>query len=130
MLYNLIRSEMHDAMKTGYVKTTSLLKVLLSDIQRDPNKDYSDEKVINVITKTIKNLKTYPLGVEIWEIELLQHFLPLAINEKTLIKELDTIDWISLKNKNQAIGIIMNRYPKGSIDGKMLNKLVQQYKRN
>ncbi len=128
-LYEFIQTEMRDAFKEGYPKTSNLLKVLLSDIQRDPRKDYSDEKVINVITKTIKLLKESHQDSSADDIRCLQAFLPKEISEDEIVDFLSTIDWESLRSPKQAVGITMKHFPKGSLTGSVVSKLVDEYNR-
>lgn len=121
-------------MKSGDKVITSLLRVLVSDIQRDPNKDYCDNKVISVVKKTIASLSD-PYVMEkakddtIRSIEFLnQSYLPKRITDDEIISFIDTIDFSLLKNKIQAVGMIQKHFPDGSVDGLSVKNLVISYK--
>lgn len=125
-LYNTIKSDMREAFKSGYKQRTSILKVLTSDIQRDPNKDYSDEKVISVIRKTIKMAEESKADDSDAVKELLSNYLPNVSND-TIMDIIKDIDFAKLKNPKQAIGIVMSKLPKGAADGKKVSKMVDKY---
>jgi uncharacterized protein YqeY len=128
-LYYKIKEDMVKATKSGEADIKNLLKVLLSDIQRDPNKDYSDEKVISIVKKTVKLLyNNYELLDEdeyLIHAEYLERvYLPKQISSDEIIEVLNKIDFNSLNNKMQAIGMVMKQFPKGSIDGKFVKEII------
>lgn len=126
-LYDTIRSDMHKAYKQGYADTANTLKVLLSDIQRDPNKDYSDEKVLKVIKQTIKLAnEAYKNGMVEAKatIQLLSTYLPKQVSEEIIRQVIEKIDFSKLKNKYQAVGLIMAQFPDGTVDGTVVKQLI------
>ena len=128
-LYDAIRTDMIEAYKRGYTQTSSTLKVLLSDIQRDPNKDYSDGKVISVIRQTISMAEeAAKSGLEEAKdtVALLKNYLPKQISADTIRKAIEEIDFSQLKNKYQAIGIIKRKFPNGSVDGNTIKTLIEE----
>jgi uncharacterized protein YqeY len=128
-LYNKIKKNMIVATKEKDAEIKDLLKVLISDIQRDPNKDYNDDKVISIIKKTVKSLyDNYDLLDEdkyLIQAEYLERvYLPKQISSDEIIEALNKIDFDNLKNKMQAVGIVMKQFPKGSIDGKTVKEII------
>ena len=128
-LYEAIRTDMVEAYKRGYTQTSSTLKVLLSDIQRDPNKDYSDSKVITVIRQTISMAEeAAKSGLEEANdtVALLKNYLPKQISADIIRKAIEEVDFSKLKNKYQAIGIIKKKFPNGSVDGNTIKELIEE----
>jgi uncharacterized protein YqeY len=128
-LYNKIKKNMIVATKEKDAEIKDLLKVLISDIQRDPNKDYNDDKVISIIKKTVKSLyDNHELLNEtkyLVQAEYLERvYLPKQISSDEIIEALNKIDFDNLKNKMQAVGIVMKQFPKGSIDGKTVKEII------
>ena len=125
-LYSQIKSDITKGYKEpdSRMKVT-LLKVLVSDIQRDPNKDYSDEKVIKVIIQTVKGLKSVPV-VNTQEVQILEAYLPMKIGKAQISADLGKIDFSKLNNKMQAVGILLKKYPAGSVDGNLIKQMVQE----
>jgi uncharacterized protein YqeY len=128
-LYNKIKKNMIVATKEKDAEIKDLLKVLISDIQRDPNKDYNDDKVISIIKKTVKSLyDNHELLNEdkyLVQAEYLERvYLPKQISSDEIIEALNKIDFDNLKNKMQAVGIVMKQFPKGSVDGKTVKEII------
>lgn len=127
-LYTCLKQDMIEAYKAGYTETTDTLKTLISDIQRDPNKDYSDDKVLLVIKQTIKLAKEAIQNGDkqaVCTVTLLQNYLPKQVSEKEIKDVIRSIDFSKLKNKMQAVGIIIKHFPKGTVDGKVVRKLIE-----
>ncbi len=132
-LYMQIKKDMVAAMKDGNKNRQSLLKVLVSDINRDPKKDYSDEKVIAVIQKTIKSLEeNYRLlnnKKSLDEMKYLEAYLPKKISNDEIVDFLNSLDFSKFKNKMQAVGLVMKHFPNGSVSGKQVKEIVENYKK-
>ncbi len=125
--YDTIKSDMIEAYKNGYRHTASTLKVLLGDIQRDPNKDFSDEKVMSVIKRNIKLAKeSLRFGNEDArrEIELLEKYLPQPVSRDELKEFLDTVDFSKLKSKMQAIGLAVKYFAPKPVDADDVKELL------
>lgn len=117
------------AMKEQDTMVKDLLRVLVSDIQRDPNKDYSDEKVIPIIKKTTKalydNHNMTDVDLYLIQAEYLERtYLPTQVSSDDVLEFLKSIDQTTLKNKMQMVGMTMKHFPKGSVDGKMIKDMV------
>lgn len=131
-LYKEIKEDMVFARKNKVDYVKSILGVLISDIQRDPNKDYSNEKIIALISKTVKvlydNHDKYNSTDDLKSAEFLERaYLPTQISESEIVDFLGTIDFSKLKNKMQAIGMVTKNFPKGSVDGKIVKDIVSNY---
>lgn len=128
MIFEQIKKDMVKAMKTKDPTTANILKVLIADIQRDPNKDYSDQKVIKCIQKTIKSLdEMIKAGNQTAqkEKEILEQYLPKKVTKDEILEFVQTIDFSKLKNKMQAIGIVMKHFPPGTVDGNKVKQIIQ-----
>ena len=77
ILYDKLYSCMIDNYKTGNSKISSTLKFVIAEIQRDPNKNYSDENVVLVINKICKAEFLYRETLEL--AEKLSNGAPLAL---------------------------------------------------
>lgn len=132
MLYDEIKKDMVQAMKDGDTDIKSLLKVLVSDIQRDPHKDYSDKKVIGVIKRTTKmlydNHDKFNNMNDLRDAEYLERvYLPKQVSDVDIVKFLDTLDFSKFKNKMQAIGLVTKHFPDGSVEGGSVKSVVMSY---
>jgi len=134
-LYDTIKKNLIEARLKGYTDVKSILGVLISDINRDSHKDYSDEKVIALISKTVKvlydNHDKYGIVADLVAAEYLERtYLPSQITTDEIVAFLDTIDFSKLKNKMQAIGMVTKHFPKGSVDGKIIKDIVINYNKD
>jgi uncharacterized protein YqeY len=130
-LYDRIKKDMVSEVKRKNINISGMLKVLISDVQRDPNKDYSDDKVIKVITSTITLLKDpHMMKLNKYNescIKYLQQYLPIKISVDDINEYLNTIDFSKLRNKMQAVGMVMNNFPTGSVDGNDVKEILLNY---
>jgi len=132
MIYDKIKKDMVQAMKDHNKSLQSLLKVLVSDINRDPNKDYSDVKAIKVIKQTsgmlYSNYDALGISQDLIDAEYLERvYLPAQISDEAIITFLDTLDFSKFKNKMQAISKVKANFPDGSIDGEVVKNIVLKY---
>ena len=133
MLYDKIREDMRMYVKKGQKVEANQLKVLLSDIQRSPTKDYSDEAVIKVIQSTLKKLReAVDKGIILPDIDmslrLYEKYLPESVSEEDIRGFLDTIDFSTLKNYKQAIGMCKKHFKNKTLDMSLVSKIVEEYK--
>jgi uncharacterized protein YqeY len=128
MIYDKIKADLANAMKLRDKIKLSVLRVLVSDIQRKSDKDYNDDYVISTITKTLKFLaESYsPQKSSAIEKGILTKYLPTQISEKDIIEYLDSIDFNKI-NPMAAIGMVINRFPKGSVTGKQVKTIITNY---
>ncbi len=132
MIYDEIKKDMIWAMKNKKNELKLLLKLLVSDIQRDPHKDYSDKKVTSVIKQTVKtlydNFEQFGKDQDLIDAEYLERiYLPKQISDNDIIAFLNTLDFSTFKNKMQAIGKITKHFPDGSVDGGVAKAIVMNY---
>lgn len=128
LLYEAIKSDIRELVKNRYSqRIINFLKVVISDIQRDPKKDYSNDKVQKVLKTTLKNLKELEkYGKDVSkEIELIQNYMPEKMSEEEVRKELEKINTNNLKNKFQAIGILKKKFG-DKIDPEMVKSILNE----
>ena len=128
-----IREDIKWQMKEGNKEMVSCLKVLVSDIQRDPHKDYSDEKVLPIIKKAVKTLydnhDQFGNDRDLIDAEYLERkYLPAMTSETDMMNFLETVDVANLPNKMMAIGLIKKHFPNGSVDGALAKRVVMGWK--
>jgi len=132
-LYETIRRDMRNFVKNGHKVEAGQLKVLLSDIQRSPTKDYSDEAVIRVIQSTLKKLnEAVDKGIILPDfdvnVRLYKKYLPESVPESEIREFLDTIDFSELKNYKIAIGMVKRHFKDKIVDMKLVSRIVEEYK--
>ncbi|GEM_PF-338954 len=131
-LFERIKKDMLRALKEDREKA-SLLKTILGEIQRDPDKDYSDRKVVKVIQKYLKgleeNLKLGAISREDYEKEraLLSAYLPQMVSEEEIRAFLAKLDFSRFKNKMQAVGEVIKHFGAERVDGKKVQEIVRNY---
>ena len=130
-IYEDIKKEMTHALKTKDNEKKSLLRVLVSDIQRDPNKDYCDKKVTVVIKQTVKilydNYDKFDKSQDLIDAEYLERaYLPKQVSSEDIVKFLNELDFSKLKNKMQAIGEVTRNFPEGTVDGNMVKLIIME----
>ena len=106
---------------------SDILKIVISEVQRDPNKNYSDEKVFSVIRKMIKDLKTmnkYGKNSN-KEIKFLETYLPKQFSKKRIKEEINKIDMTKLKNKFAVIGILKKKFG-DSINPELVKEILNE----
>ncbi len=131
-LFERIKKDMLKALKEDKEKA-SLLKTILGEIQRDPNKDYSDQKVVKIIQKYLKsleeNLKLGAISREVYEKEkaILSSYLPKMVSEEEIKAFLAKLDFSRFKNKMQAVGEVIRHFGAERVDGKRVQEIVKHY---
>ena len=128
ILYDKLYSCMIDNYKTGNSKISSTLKFVIAEIQRDPNKNYSDENVVLVINKICKDFKENKWVDYAEEISYLEsNFLPKKVTDTEILEYLSSINILSLKNKFMAVGLATKYFPVGTIDASHVKELVNKH---
>ena len=128
ILYDKLYSCLIDNYKTGNSKISSTLKFVIAEIQRDPNKNYSDENVVLVINKICKDFKENKWVDYAEEISYLEsNFLPKKVTDTEILEYLSSINILSLKNKFMAVGLATKYFPVGTIDASHVKELVNKH---
>jgi len=130
MLYDQIKENLTLATKTQQKEVASILRVLIGEIQRRPNKNYEDVWCLSVINKTINNLKTINTDKSKLEISILESFLPKKISDNDICDYLNSLDRNEFKTIPQFMKAIMSHFPKGTIDGTIVKNIVTKFINN
>ena len=128
-LQQLVKDELTVAMKAKDKAKTGAIRNLIGEFQRQPEKELSDDQVINIIKKLIKAEKV--LGAASGNedsayIAALEEYLPKQASEEE-IKEWITanINFDEFGNKMQAMRPIMTHFG-SSADGNTVKKVLQE----
>ena len=110
--------------------STEALKVILGELQRSPTKEISHDEEIKILKKLEKNEEEMLERTGVTEpslyLKLVRMYLPQMADKSELewwIKE--RIDFSTLKNPMQAVGIVMKEFG-ARADGKLVKELVQE----
>jgi hypothetical protein len=142
-LFNKLQEEMKAAMKSGNKDKLSTIRMLISEIKKvqiDSKKELSDEEIISILQKYIKQRKEAYTQYEqagrkdlaekeLKEIEIVQQFLPPPLSEEELIKLVEeTIQEVgasSIKDMGKVIKAVMDKV-KGRAEGSLISKIVKE----
>ena len=119
------------SLKNGDKNKLNLFRVLKGEISRleDGKKELTDEEIIKVIQKFVKNLESIGNEQSKLEIKLLQPFLPQLMSEseiEDIIKMLIvTHNFCDMKDMGKLMGQFNKEY-----SGKADNKIVSQIVKN
>jgi uncharacterized protein YqeY len=103
----------------GHKERTNLLRTIIGEIDRDKERRISDEFVISVIKKMVKNAKIMSNDNEI---AILSEYLPKALTEAEVIKIVE--DMVSENSYTQRdMGTFMKeiKYKHPAIDMKLVS---------
>jgi len=142
-LFNKLQEEMKAAMKSGDKDKLSTIRMLISEIKKvqiDSKKELSDEEIISILQKYIKQRKEAYAQYEqagrkdlaekeLKEIEIVQQFLPPPLSEEELIKIVEeTIQEVgasSIKDMGKVVKAVMDKV-KGRAEGSLTSKIVKE----
>ena len=142
-LFNKLQEEMKAAMKSGDKEKLSTIRMLISEIKKvqiDSKKELSDEEIISILQKYIKQRKEAYTQYEqagrkdlaekeLKEIEIVQQFLPPPLSEEELIKIVEeTIQEVgasSIKDMGKVVKAVMDKV-KGRAEGSLISKIVKE----
>jgi len=142
-LFNKLQEEMKAAMKSGDKDKLSTIRMLISEIKKvqiDSKKELSDEEIISILQKYIKQRKEAYVQYEqagrkdlaekeLKEIEIVQQFLPPPLSEEELIKIVEeTIKEVgasSIKDMGKVVKAVMDKV-KGRAEGYLISKIVKE----
>lgn len=127
-LQETIQAQLKDAMKAKDTARVGVIRILIGEFQRQPEKQLSDDQVVGIIKKLIKSEKELLAASgeeDSGYIEVLTEYLPKQAGEdeiRTWIAE--NIDFSSFGNKMQAMRPIMAHFG-SSADGNMVKAILQ-----
>jgi len=143
MLLQKLQEEMKAAMKSGNKDRLSTIRMLISEIKKvqiDTKKELSDEEIIQILQRYVKQrkeaLEQYKKAnredlaqKEEKEIQIVQEFLPQPLSEEELRKIIDeTISQLnatSIKDMGKVIKAVMEKV-KGRAEGSVVSSLVKE----
>lgn len=128
-LQETIKSQLKGAMKAKDSARVGVIRILIGEFQRQPDKELSDDKVIGIIKKLIKSEKELiEAGGEgdADYITILESYLPQQASEDDIKAWVSAnIDFSQYGNKMQAMKPIMAHFG-SSADGNTVKKVLQE----
>lgn len=140
MIYQNIKDDMLKAVKEKFnTNKLQTLRLLIGEIERDPNKDYSDEKAISIIRKMIVNDKeTIELRYKNGTLSkaesvkstafqyTLSQYLPKQVSKEDLIIWISqNINFNDYKNPLQAIKPVKEHFGT-TVDGNVVKDVITE----
>lgn len=128
-LQEQFKAELITSMKAKDTARTGVIRILIGEFQRQPEKELSDEQVIALIKKLIKSerelLAASGEGSSDY-LTILEGYLPKQASEEEIQAWiLANIDFSTFKNKMQAMRPIMTHFG-SSVDGNIVKKVLQE----
>ncbi len=128
-LQEMIKSELKASMLAKDKARTGVVRILIGEFQRQPEKELSDEKVVGIIKKLIKSERELiAAGGEGDEeyIAILEGYLPKQASEDDVKNWVSAnVDFSQFGNKMQAMKPIMAHFGT-SVDGNLVKKILQE----
>ncbi|MEZ0323342.1 MAG: GatB/YqeY domain-containing protein [Hydrogenothermaceae bacterium] len=142
-LFKKLQNEMKDALKSGNKDRLSTIRMLISEIKKvqiDSKKELSDEEIVGILQKYIKQRKeAYQQYInagrqdladkELAEINIVQEFLPEPLSEEELIsiieKTIQELGASSIKDMGKVVKSVMEKV-KGRAEGSVVSKIVKE----
>lgn len=140
MLIDRIKDDQLQARKDRDKVIASLLTTLLGEAQmigkNDGNRDSTDNEVIAVIKKFVKNLKELLKVTEsdskeeqlaLYEIDVLEEYLPTQLSKNEIILEVTTIilELMEDPNMGQVMKAMKEKF-NGNYDGRVVSEVVKE----
>jgi len=138
-----VSAEIKSAMKSKDSARLTTLRGLMSEAKNiainDKPKDVSSDDLVTALTKGIKQREDSYTSYkdagrsdladkEIYEINVLKEFQPKQLTELELISMVDdviaTLGVVTKKDMGKVMGEVMKSIPKGSVDNKIVSKIV------
>lgn len=128
-LQNTIQGGLKEAMKTRDTVKTGAIRILIGEFQRQPEKELTDDQVIQIIKKLIKSEKELLAasgGSDSGYIAVLEDYLPAQASEDEIRAWIsENINFSEFKNKMQAMRPVMSHFG-SSADGNIVKKILQE----
>lgn len=126
-LQEKLKIDLHAAMKEKDEIKKQAIRLIMGELARQSKKDFTDDEIIAIIRKMVKNEKevmeltsqhTTPL------IYILESYLPVLVNDETVMEWItENIDFSKFKNKMQAMGVIMKHFGT-TVEGNSVKQLL------
>jgi uncharacterized protein YqeY len=128
-LLERIKADLTGAMKAKAEEKKSVLRVILGELGRQPQKDLPDAEVVKIIKKLIKSEKEVLAqsggGETNHFIVVSESYLPRRVDEAEIRTWIaSNIDFAAYKNKMQAMGPILKHFGE-SADGATVKKVLE-----
>jgi uncharacterized protein YqeY len=128
-LQEMIKSELKASMLAKDKARTGVVRILIGEFQRQPEKELADEKVVGIIKKLIKSERELiAAGGEGDEeyIAILEGYLPKQASEEDIKNwVIANVDFSQFGNKMQAMKPVMAHFGT-SADGNLVKKILQE----
>ena len=124
-----LKKNMLEARKNENSILLSNISSVLGELDRQKNRDLSDDDILSIIKK-LKNTELEFLDSKGEKtssfLEYLDSLLPKQVSREDIIEWIDAnVDFSSLKNKMQAVGLVMKQFGQSS-DGKIVKELIME----
>ncbi len=127
-IYDRICNDCKIALKEQNKEKLSVLRVLISDIQRKYDKNYNDDWVIDTINKTLKFLEEVNTDKSFIEKQIIKEYLPIQISRDDVFNFItDNYSNYPVDKRMQLVKFILAKFPKGSISGSIAKLYVDEY---
>lgn len=122
-LQQTIQGDLERAILNRNPLTIGTLKIAISELQREPQKDVPDDRVRQILKKMIKDEKTVTEPDQGY-IDLLDSYLPKEVTDEEILAWITAnIDFTQFKNKMQAIKPILAHF-EGRADGNRVKVII------
>jgi uncharacterized protein YqeY len=127
-IYDEIKSDIKTFMNNRDQKSLSSLRVILGELQRNPDKDYSDKSVLKQL-KTLRKVTLKSPDPDYLIVSLIDTYIPEPvttpeIKEWLKVNGYDKDSISKLKNPMMLIGIINKSFTDRDVDGKVVKNLI------
>ena len=113
-LQEKLKSELKDAMKAKDEPLKNTIRLIMGELARQNKKEFSDDEIIAIVRKMIKNEKETLSATDQDSseyLEILETYIPKQVSEEEIIAWIKSnIDLGGYKNKMQAMGPIMKHF--------------------
>ena len=118
--------KMIEAKKSNDFIKSSNYSVLMGEIQRQPNKNISEQDIIKIIKKLYTAAIESPVKDNNW-IELLKSYLPIKVSSEEILNFINSID-LSLyqgKDRIKLMKVIMTHFG-NTVDGSEVKRILME----
>jgi hypothetical protein len=126
-LQQRLQDDLTAALRDRNAKKAGVLKLAISELQREPQKDVPDERTVKILNKMVQSEKEiadkYGAGDDFFT-EILEDYLPKQVTEEEVRAWITSnIDLSQFKNKMQAMKPVMTQFA-GRIDGNRVKDIL------